>query len=159
MRKFLIDRRPHPSFNRSRYYLLAPFLFILILSTCQSQPNLVPSPPVDVTVMVSPPTTPSPTPACTPLQPGMSITVHALLDQVMIIQLKGFKPGEKVDITGNTLYRGNGGGFEVLDQLIEPDGSAYDREGYSVGTGAPISRWHFQVTYSGGVACTDLDIP
>ena len=159
MRKFLIDRIPNPSSNRSRYYLLAPFLFILILSTCQSQSNLVPNPPVDVTVMVSNPTTPSPTPACTPLQPGMSVTVHAVLNQVMIIQLKGFKPGEKVDITGNTLYMGNGGGFEVFDQLIEPDGSAYDREGYSVGTGAPISRWHFQVTYSGGVACTDLDIP
>jgi len=89
----------------------------------------------------------------------MSISVHALLNPVMIIQLKGFKPGEKVDITGNTLYQGNGGGFEIFDQLIGPDGSAYDREGYSVGKGAPISHWHFQVTYSGGVACTDLDIP
>ncbi|MDR3574010.1 MAG: hypothetical protein P4L50_09120 [Anaerolineaceae bacterium] len=159
MRKFLIDRISIGSSNRSIVYLLAVLFVLFILGACQSQPYPQPEQTVEVTTEILPPTTPSPTPACTALQPGMSLTVHALLNQAMIIQLKGFKPGERVDITGNTLYEGNGGGFEISDQLIGPDGNAYDREGYSVGTGAPISHWHFQVTYTGGVACTDIDIP
>jgi hypothetical protein len=156
MRKFLINQMPHEPFNKCRYYLLAIPLFTLLLSACQVQSN--PEVAQTVEVEIVPATTPSPTPACTPPLPGMSVTVHPLVNHQMIIQLKGFKPGEKVDITGNTLYDGNGRGFEIFDQKIEPDGSAYDREGSSAETGAAINHWHFQVTYSSGVTCTDIDI-
>jgi hypothetical protein len=149
-------------FNRSLADLLFIHGFILIsillsgllLCACQAQSNT----PIVQTVEVEIGPTPSATPACTPLLPGMSVIVHPLVKHHMIIQLKGFKPGERVVLTGNTEYRGNGQGFGVLDLRIGPDGIAYVREASSADTSAAINHWHFQVTYSGGVACTDINI-
>jgi hypothetical protein len=156
MRKRLLIRSLPEMLYRCGYILLSILLFGLILSACQSNSIPSPEPTVEVTTQTVA-MYPSPTPACTQLQPGMSVTVHPLINHQMIIQLKGFKPGEKVDVTGNTQYGGNGRGFEIFDLKIEPDGSAYDREGSTADTGAALNHWHFQVTYSGGVACADIN--
>jgi hypothetical protein len=158
MQKLFSNKSQPESLHEYGSILLFILLSGLLLSACQSESIPLPEQTVEVTTEIIA-MTPSPTPACTPLLPGMSITVHPLINQNMIIQLKGFKPGEKVDITGNTLYEGTGRGFEIFDQQIGTDGTAYDREGSFAATGAAINHWHFQVAYSGGVACADANIP
>jgi hypothetical protein len=67
----------------------------------------------------------------------MSVSVHSLINQEMLIQLKGFKPAEKVDLTINTEYEQNPNRLEIYDIPIGPEGSASDREGLLATTGAP----------------------
>jgi len=137
-------------FNWSRYvlphgygYILTfIFLFALLLSACQSQSVPQPARTVEVVTEIVAHLTPSPTPTCTPLLPGMSVSIHPLLNQEMLIQLKSFKPGEKVDLSGNTAYDGNGQGFEIYDLLIGPDGSASARQGSLAATGAAENHWY-----------------
>jgi hypothetical protein len=145
--------------HRYGYKLPFIFLFALLLNACQSQSVPQPAQTVEVVTQTDLPATPSATPTCTPLLPGMSVSIHPLLNQEMLIQLKSFRPGEKVDLSGNTAYDGNGQGFEIYDLLIGPDGSASDRQGSLAATGAAENHWYIRVTYAGGVACADAHMP
>jgi hypothetical protein len=103
--------------------------------------------------------TPSPTPICTSLPSGMSVTVIRTSPDEVLITLKGFQSGEKVSMTFNTIYDNSATRFENGPISVGQDGSYQIYQKLSVSTKRSNLHWLIQVIYSRGVACSEIDMP
>jgi hypothetical protein len=159
MRKLLLNRRKIELLRGYSYILLLVILAVMLLSACQSRPTEAPvSPVVEVVTATISFTSSSATPACTTMPSGMSIAIHPSINSQLLILLKGFKPGEMVDVTieadyEHSLTRSNFGA------PIGPDGTASEIAGTLTSNETTKAHWHVRVIHARGIACADLDIP
>ena len=142
-----------------RLYALLPLL--VFASACWP---LAPTPVVITQVL--PPSTPTATPECTPLLPGMSLTVTALSPSKAKVEMAGFQPGEQVTIifySDIVVSGGHSRSSRVESLPVEPvdaSGRFTDVEGNLRRLpGAATNHWNVQVVHARGVACTDITLP
>jgi hypothetical protein len=159
LKRLLYNRKPELLRYGIVYILIPIFLSGLQLKACESQPTEVPaSPIVEVVTATISSTSPSATPSCTTMLPGMSIAIHPSINSQMLILLKGFKPGEMVDVTieannEHSLTRSN------FSAPIGPVGSASESAGTLSSDETTKAHWHVRIVHAHGIACADLDIP
>ena len=128
-----------------------------LLDACQSPASTPFQEVVIVTQVISPPEiTPSPTPACTALSPGMSLEVTPNLHHSLHIAMNGLVPDEKVTVT---VYSGDiqsASWQDMPDVPVQPDGTLSLNPGLPV---EPSPHWLIRVVHSRGVACAEGNYP
>lgn len=73
--------------------------------------------------------------------------------------MKGFQPGEKVNISFDITNEHGRGRSEIYDYLIAPDGIRSIRFNLAPGDTQGPQRWHSQVAHARGVACAEVEMP
>ena len=142
----------------SRLLPLSILFLAIVMSSCGIQKTKALT-SVPGTEILSIERTPSPTPICTSLPSGMSVTVIRTSPDEVLITLKGFQSGEKVSMTFNTSYDNSATSFENGPISVGQDGSYQIYQQLSVPTKKPNLHWLIQVIYSRGVACFEIDMP
>ena len=141
-----------------RLYALLPLL--MLASACWP----LATPPVVVRQVVTP-SPPTATPECTPLLPGMSLTVTPISSSKAKVELVGFQPGELVTIvfySDVVVSGGHSRARRVTSSPVDPvdaSGRFTDVEGNLTRLpGAVTNHWNVQVVHARGVACTDITL-
>lgn len=146
--------------SRMRWAILTSSIWAVLLMASCVPASAVPTVAVTVVTVVVPFTTPTATPACTDLLPGMVFTLTTQPNAVMI-ELSGLRPGEQPtlvlwhEVPGVGAKRIEGTALPVAD-----DGRLVERQ-YNLSPAdenAP-NTWHIQVIHAQGVACTEVTIP
>jgi hypothetical protein len=124
------------------------------------------SQPVPVTVVAGTPAAGAPArptiPACTPLLPGMALTVttEALAESTaIVVEISGLQPGELPVFAYDPGTPG--GRVEVTPgQRVGADGRAVDKTvQLPMGLFPPTLTYQIQVVHAGGAACTQFTTP
>ena len=149
--------------------LLSLLLFTLLMASCQSlaarnreiaTPTNFPPPNIVTQIItISPNLTPSPTAECVPLLPGMSMVVTPVSHTSVLVDLKGFQPGENITLRFTTADATTKNGFESGPIAVNQDGSYSSYEPLFITPDRPKIHWHVQVLHSHGAACTEVDMP
>ena len=147
---------------------IALALLVCYLSACASsktgantQQSTTPVQTVAVTTEVVTPG-PSPTPViCTSLPKGMTLSVKPISSTSLQFEITGLQAGESLII----ILRAQSNGSTLQDEerpvlTAGPDGRfSYVLEGFTSPPPNNIKHWTIQVVHSGGVACTEVDLP
>jgi hypothetical protein len=151
-------------------WLILMMMPSLLLASCRpgesvnEQIDLTPSPQVVAVTAVTEVNlaTPTPTPECTPLPEGMTLSVIPMSSTTAQLNLSGLQPGETLAFVFYTEIDGNSSRIEIpsLPTPVNEKGQLeFLADGLHPLAGATTNHWNIQVVHSRGVACAEVTLP